>query len=122
LAPLYGHTLLISFKNANNFPCFGFINAYPWNYSVALTAGVTTSNSAFAVAPSNGYIFQGVSVTSASAGGVGQVVINGPAQLNSNYSASTTLQAFDFQSPNGSAIDGPKGTVVGRTVNLKGSV
>jgi len=121
LAPLYGHTLLISFKNANNFPCFGFINAYPWNYSVALTAGVTTSNSAFAVAPSNGYIFQGVSVTSASAGGVGQVVINGPAQLNSNYSASTTLQAFDFQSPNGTAIEGPKGTIAGRTVNLKGS-
>jgi hypothetical protein len=121
LAPLYGHTLLISFKNANNFPCFGFIDAYPWNYSVALTAGVTPSNSAFVVAPSNGYIFQGVSVTSASAAGVGQVVINGPAQLNSNYSASTTLQAFDFQSPNGTALEGPKGTIAGRTVNLKGS-
>jgi hypothetical protein len=122
LAPLYGHTLLISWKNANNFPCFGFVNAYPWNYSVALTAGVTASNSAFTVSPSNGYIFQGVSVSSASAGGVGQVVINGPAQLNSNYSASTALQAFDFQSPNGTAIEGPKGTIAGRTVNLKGSV
>jgi hypothetical protein len=121
LAPLYGHTLLISWKNSNNFPCFGFVNAYPWNYSVALTAGVTPSNSAFTVSPSNGYIFQGVSVTSASAAGVGQVVINGPAQLNSNYSASTALQAFDFQSPNGTAIEGPKGTIAGRTVNLTGN-
>ena len=121
LAPLYGHTLLISWKNSNNFPCFGFIDAYPWNYSVTLTAGVTPSNSAFSVSPPNGYIFQGVSVTSASAGGVGQVVINGPAQLNSNYSTSTTLQAIDFQSPNGTAIEGPKGTIVGRTVNLKGN-
>jgi hypothetical protein len=122
LAPLYGHTLLISWKNSNNFPCFGFIDAYPWNYSVALTAGVTPSNSAFAVSPPNGYIFQGVSVTSASAGGVGQVVTNGLAQLNSNYSTSTTLQGFDFQSPNGTAIDGPKGTIVGRNVNLTGNI
>jgi len=121
LAPLYGHTLLISWKNANNYPCFGFVNAYPWNYSVSLTAGVTPSNSAFTVSPPNGYIFQGVSVSSASAGGAGQVVTNGLAQLNSNYSTSNTLQGFDFQSPNGTAIDGAKGTIVGRNVNLTGN-
>lgn len=121
LAPLYGHTMLLSWKNSNNYPCFGFINAYPWNYSTTLTSGVTPSNSAVTVSPPAGYIFQGVSATAAPAGGAGQVVKNGPAQLNSNYSSSTALQGFDFQQPNGTAVDGVKGVILGRNVNLTGN-
>lgn len=121
MAPLYGHTMLLCWKDANSYPTFGFINAYPWTYSTSLTSGVTTSASAFTVSPPNGYVFKGVSTTSAAAGGVGQVQLNGPAQLNTNYSASTAPAAFDFQQPNGTNIDGVKGTISGRVVNLTGN-
>jgi hypothetical protein len=62
-------------------------------------------------------ILAGVAVSTAAAGGSGQIAINGPAQLNSNYSATNTAY-FDFT---GQPIPGVRGAVNGRTVNLQGN-
>jgi hypothetical protein len=56
-----------------------------------------------------------VSQTAAPAGGVGTVQTNGSAVLNSNYSASTTGQFFDFDTPN---TFGVKGSISGRNVTM----
>lgn len=121
-----GNSIVIAFLNASAQPSFGIVSAIPASYTTNLIAGVTPS-SPVPVSPSGsglltGYVFQGVSATSASAGGSGLVQTSGIAQLNSSYSASTAAGAFDYTMPNGSGIDGVKGTIVGRTVNLKGTV
>jgi len=66
--------------------------------------------------------FIGVSNGAASAGGSASVTTNGSAVVNSNYSSSTPFQSFDHQMPNGgSGIQGTKGTMVGRNVNMTGN-
>jgi hypothetical protein len=102
---------------SNRLPVFGCFNLYATSYSTSVTSGVTVSTGALAPSQSNGYIFKGVATTAATAGGTGIVQTNGPAQLNSSYSASTAYQAFDST---GTVVPGTKGTIVGRNVNMTG--
>jgi len=117
IRPMSGTNILFSWVNSSNFPSFAVINSYPVTASATLVAGVTPS-AGVPLSVANGYVFAGVSSSAASAGGVGQLQINGSAQLNSSYSASLAYQAFDFQNP---GVLGVRGTIVGRNVNLQGN-
>jgi hypothetical protein len=66
-------------------------------------------------------ILSGVAGSTASAGSSAPIITNGQAVLNSNYSASTPVQSFDYQLPNGTGIQGVKGTISGRNVTLFGN-
>jgi len=121
-----GANTIMLYLNANNLPSRAVISLGPYTATANTVAGTTTSAS-LPVNPStngtlNGYIFQGVSVTAAPAGGTGIVQTNGTATLNSNYSASAPSSTFDYTMPNGSGITGVKGNAVGRTVTLKGTM
>lgn len=119
LVALYGTIMVLIYPNATRYPAYALINVVDASYSTALVAGTTPSNATQALSVANGYSLVGVSSTAAPANGSGNVVINGPAQLNSNYSASTTGRSFNFQNP---ATFGVAGTVSGRNVNLIGNV
>lgn len=82
--------------------------------SVAVTNGSLLYGTAFQ--PPN-YLLQGVSATTVSAGQTATVVINGSAQLNSNYPSLASTTPFDFS---GTGQFGNVGSVFGRTVTLKG--
>lgn len=123
-APGVGYNCVFAWIDADNFPTYAMLYAYPATFAATLTSGVSQSI-AYPVTinsnlPLNGYVLQGVAVTSAPAGGTGQVQTNGTARLNSNYSPSTPASAFDFQTPNGTNIPGVKGTAIGNTVILEG--
>lgn len=126
ISPLAGENVLVTcLDNAAN-PIYIIARPRNSSQSVALVSGTTQSgnvgiNPGTAGTGVTNYVFQGVAMTTASAGGTGQVQTSGVAQLNSSYSASTAAQSFDHQSPNGSGIPGTKGTIVGRTVNLLGN-
>ena len=96
--------------------------AFSINYVVTTSQASTTSvsinpNTATSTTQITGTLLAGVAATTASAGSTGQLIINGLAQLNSSYPTST-IQNFDFT---GLPIDGVKGFVNGRTVNLQGN-
>jgi hypothetical protein len=123
LTPAYGHNIAFAFLNASGFPTIGLVSTgYPASSYVSLTAGTSTSNnititpSANATGAVSG-VLTGVALTSATAGSAGQVAINGPAQLNTNYSATNT-GSFDYT---GQAVNGVKGIVNGRLVTLQGN-
>lgn len=61
------------------------------------------------------YTLAGVSVTSATTGNTGVIQTSGVVNLNSNY-PNTTNQGFDYT---GYAAPGIKGTISGRTMNIK---
>jgi len=115
---LVGHNVLFLARNSTGQLTYSIINPTAYNYTLAYTSGVTPSNT-LSISPSAGFSLVGVSSTAAPANGQGTVVINGPAQLNSNYSASTAGQSFNFQNP---VTFGVAGTVSGRNVNLIGNV
>jgi hypothetical protein len=115
---LAGHNVVFVLLNSAQQITYCVINPTAYTYSTTLTAGVTPSSTT-AISATKGFSLMGVSSTAAPANGQGTVVINGPAQLNSNYSASTPGQSFNFQNP---VTFGVAGTVSGRNVNLIGNV
>lgn len=123
-APGVGYNCIFAWLDANNFPTYAILYAYPSTAVTSITSGVTASAlqpiTPYSNQTLNGYVLQGVAVTSAPAGGTGQVQTNGIARLNSNYSVSTPASTFDFQTPNGTNIPGVKGTAIGNTVILEG--
>jgi hypothetical protein len=112
----FNDTAVIAMLNSSQQPTFMIINVAATTYSRTITAGVSTSNGT-TLAPygTPPYYLVGVSQTAAPAGGVGTVQTNGSAVLNSNYSASTTGQFFDFDTPN---TFGVKGSISGRNVTM----
>lgn len=115
---LTGRTVLVAFLNAANQLTYLTYNAGAVTYTTPLVAGVTISNPV-SITVAKGFSLVGVSSTAAPANGQGTVVINGPAQLNSNYPASTTGRSFNFGNP---VTFGAAGTISGRNVNLIGNV
>lgn len=115
---LRGHTVVLAFTNTSNYLSYIVVTPNAFTTYATLTAGVTTSTGV-SISSAKGFSLVGVSSTAAPANGQGTVVINGPAQLNSNYSASTTGQSFNFQNP---VTFGAAGTISGRNVNLIGNV
>ena len=119
LVGLYGSIMVFTYINSAKYPTYALINIDPASYDTTLVAGATPSNATQSLSTATGYSLVGVSSTAAPANGQGTVVINGPAQLNSNYSASTPGQSFDFGNP---VTFGAAGTISGRNVNLIGNV
>ena len=125
ICPAWGNNFVLAWLDANGYPNFGIYAGSNYTISQSTTAGVTQSVIGSSVSPSPtatspsipGTIFTGVAATTASANSTGQVIINGLAQVNSNYSISTT-GAFDFT---GLAVDGVRGTYNGKTINLQGN-
>jgi len=113
-----GHNIFVLFTNSAGQVTYLVLNPNAYTYSTTLTSGVTPSN-VTTLSPSTGVSLIGVSSTDAPANGSGTVVINGPAQLNSSYSASTAGQSFDFGN---NVTFGAAGTISGRNVNLIGNV
>ena len=112
----YDNAAVIAMLNSTQQPTFFIINAAAITYSTTITSGVTASNgtvlSPYGTPP---YYLTGVSQTAAPAGGVGTVQTNGSTVLNSNYSASTPGQYFDFDTP---TTFGVKGSISGRNVTM----
>lgn len=119
LVNLYDNTFAFSYKNTSNGINVGLVNIAASSYQTSITAGVTPTSLGFLPSPSNGYYLAGVAASDCAANGTGVLQINGAATLNSQYSASTTSQAFDFNSPTLSV--GVRGTISGRNVLIKGS-
>ena len=121
--PSYGNTAVFGYLDNNSFPVLLLFNVLPYTDANVLTSGVTLSApqaiSSSANTPVQNTVLAGVAATTATAGTTGQVIIDGLAQLNSNYSATTATQAFDFQNP---ATIGVKGIINGRTVILQGNL
>jgi len=115
---LAGRNILLLVKNSADFLSYCVITPCAFTNQTSVVSGVTPSNPV-AINSSKGFSLIGVSSTAAPANGQGTVVINGPAQLNSNYSASTPGQSFNFQNP---VTFGVAGTISGRNVNLIGNV
>ena len=124
ISPVAGNYVAIAWLNSSGYLVFQIVSSFPTTYNYL----VTTSQASVSYAPINpnpvastsqiaGTMLVGVASTSASAGSTGQVIINGLAQLNSSYSTST-VQSFDFT---GLPVDGARGFVNGRTVNLQGN-
>lgn len=115
--PYIGNTVLLVYNDAlnSNFLSFTVITAP--NYSAGGFVANTTPSTVSSFATPN-YPLVGVAANTAAAGGVGQVQTNGTAVLNSNYSASTAAQAFDYQTPDGRGV---RGTISGRTITLLGN-
>ena len=122
-----GYSAVVSYLDVNNLPYFIIVNAAALNIPTTLTAGVTTSNTvSVSSAPVNSggvanSVLVGIANNTAAAGASATITTNGSATLNTNYSATTATQAFDYQLPNGSGIQGVKGTISGRNVNLIGN-
>jgi len=118
LCALYDDQLVCSYYNTGTYyPYLMIVNATASSYSTSIVSGTTVSNATFLPSQSNGYIFKGVATTTATAGGSGIVQNVGSAQLNSQYPSGTSYQAFDST---GTLIEGTKGTIVGRNVNMTG--
>jgi hypothetical protein len=113
----YGYNAVIAWINSGNIGTFAIVNAYPFNATQSITAGVTGSapTTPLNISSSSGYYLAGVAVTDCPPGGTGQIQTNGVANLNSQYSTATAFQGFDFQNP---VTVGVKGTAAGRTVTM----
>jgi hypothetical protein len=117
ITPSYGYNAVIAWINSANIAQYAIVNAYPFGATQAITAGVTGSapTTPLNISQSSSYFLAGVAVSDCPPGGTGQIQTNGVANLNSQYSASTAFQGFDFQNP---VTVGVKGTAVGRTVTM----
>jgi hypothetical protein len=122
VSPLAGNNCLITWLDSSAYPRYAIYSVSPSISSYTLTAGTSVSsqvpiNPNLAITTNVNGVLSGVAATTTSAGSTGQVIINGLAQLNSNYSTLNT-GAFDYT---GQAVDGVKGTYNGRNVNLQGN-
>jgi len=95
-------TTLLSFQTIN-------IDTYTQNVTPLTGANYT---------PATNYYFLGVAASSAAAGGTINVITNGNATLPSTYPSVTSSIAFDYQ--NGASSSAQRGTIIGRTIALKG--
>lgn len=95
-------TTLLSFQTIN-------IDTYTQNVTTLTGANYT---------PATNYYFLGVAASSAAAGGTINVITNGNATLPSTYPSVTSSIAFDYQ--NGASSSAQRGTIIGRTIALKG--
>lgn len=112
----YGVNVVVGLLNTSNNPTFAVISNQTTTYTTTLTGGVSISNPITISPYDTGHYLTGVSLTSCSPNAVGTVQVNGQAQLNTNYSASTSGQYFDFTS--NPAAFGVRGSVSGRTVTM----
>lgn len=115
--PLYGNTIVIVYPNSadNNFLTFSILTL-PFSSGLVLNTTSSVSNAVSFASPN--YPFVGVAANTVAAGGSGFVQTTGTTQLNSNYSASTPYQSFDFQTPSGLGV---RGTISGRNITLFGN-
>lgn len=125
ISPAYGNNIALAYLDASGYPTISIVTAYAGRQAAYLVNGTSASTGipiypyTTATSPAiTNTIFAGVSAAAAAANTNGPVIINGPAQLNTQYSASTAYQAFDYQQQ-GSV--GVRGTIVGRQVNLQGN-
>jgi hypothetical protein len=102
--------IVIGYRGTTAYPTITTLNSQTFVNGTTLLAG-----SGSYAAPS--YVLLGVAANTAAAGSTGSVVINGPAALNTNYPSVTTPITFDYT---GQGVFGNKGTVAGRSVNLRG--
>jgi hypothetical protein len=114
----FDNQTVVAYVNNNQYPCFFILNTTTATYTTAIVAGTTASLPAYYPSQSNGHVLKGVATTTAIAGGSGIVQNIGSAQLNSQYPASTTYQSFDST---GTLIQGTRGTITGRNVNMTGT-
>jgi hypothetical protein len=122
--PGFGNNIVLAWADGNGFLQYAIANIIPVSASTTLTAG-TSSSLGIAVSPVTqsvnssviGGVFSGVAATTATAGSTGQVIVNGAAQLNANYT-STSSGAVDHQ---GSGVNGIRGTFNGRLINMQGN-
>ena len=126
ITPGVAYSSVIAWADANNYPNYMIVNTAPIILPYSVTSGVTVSNPVtISPAPNTSGISNaalvGVANNTAAAGASATLTTNGPVTLNTNYSASTAFQSFDYQLPNGGGIQGVKGTIVGRNVNLLGN-
>ena len=130
--PSYGNTALVAWLNLNRQLTYGILSVGPTYVFNTVTSNTTASNPVPIVPYQSpvttntnsvitNAVLVGVSTTAASANGSGQVVTNGTASLNSNYSATQPYASFDHQQPNGTSINGVKGSVLGQLVTLSGN-
>jgi hypothetical protein len=118
VCPTFDNGFVCGYKASSDYPAFFIGSTILTTYTQSIIAGTTVQNApGILPSPSNGYIFKGVAVTTATAGGSGVVQNLGSAQLNSQYPAGTTYQAFDST---GTVIQGTRGTIIGRNVNMTG--
>lgn len=106
--------LAIGYNNSASFaPSFVIMAAQ------TLTNGVTPLYGSNTYTPANNYYLLGVAATTAAAGTVGEVIVNGPAALGSTYPSVVNQINFDYSSV-GPPSRGNKGYVAGTTAVLKG--
>lgn len=124
ICPGFGNNAVIGWLDTNNYPNFAIVNAFAQNQTISVTGGVTQSNTVSIYPNSSSSsnisnaVLAGVGMTTVPSGGTGPLLINGLATLNSNYSATTPYQSFDYQ---GTGVLGVRGTISGRNVNLQGN-
>ena len=119
MTALFDSRMLVQYTDANTYPSFAIINAKSYSGTTLLTAGVTVSNAELTLSPTNGFYLAGVSTEAASAGGTGNIQVNGSISLSSSYPSTTTYQSFDFSNP---ILYGVRGTIVGRNVTMQGNI
>lgn len=125
VTPGAGYNVVVAFTNVNDKPSFAILNVPPKNVTDWVPTSTTSASAATSINPItsttsgaiNNTLLAGVAATTAAAGTAGQLVINGPAQLNSSYSATNT-GSFDYS---GQGVSGVKGTYNGRNINLQGN-
>lgn len=118
IAALYDNQFVVAYRRTSDLYPTIFIGAtVASSYSLTTVSGTTVSNPAYFPSQSNGYVFKGVATTTVTAGSSGVVQNIGAVQLNSQYPSTTTYQAFDST---GTLIQGTKGTITGRNVNMTG--
>jgi hypothetical protein len=119
IAALYDNQFVVAYRRQTDlYPVIFIGSTTAGSYSLTTVSGTTVSNPAYFPSQSNGYIFKGVATTTVPASGSGVVQNVGAAQLNSQYPSTTTYQAFDST---GTLIQGTKGTITGRNVNMTGT-
>jgi hypothetical protein len=124
VTPNIANNVAVAWCNSSGYLYYAIVNAMPVCANLPATAGVTSSNTT-SVVPTATTVnstaisgtFVGVAASTAPSGGSGQVVVNGVAKLNANYTG-TASGAFDHT---GTAVPGAKGTYKGNIVNLQGN-
>jgi hypothetical protein len=122
--PGFGNNIVLAWADGSGFLQYAIANVIPVSASTTLTAGVSSSLG-ITVSPVTqsvnssiiGGVFSGVAATTATAGSTGQVIVNGAAQLNANYT-STSSGVVDHQ---GAGVNGVRGTFNGRLINMQGN-
>jgi hypothetical protein len=126
ISPGIGNNAYLVYLQATTlFPVVTTIATFPSNVTSTVPNSQLSTNAAVPINPIAtsssttipNTILSGVAANTVPANSTGQLIINGLAQLNTSYPA-VSNQAFDTT---GLAIDGVKGTVKNRVVNMQGN-